>query len=369
AGIMEPMRVIIATDEIGPLSSARAGEILAGGWQIADSPDQRTGEVEVVPMGEAGSGFTQAVADSTGVEPSGGVSAGGLTTIIDTPERLVIGFEPATTGPQLGIDRDASSAGFGAALKAALAASPYRAPEIVLDVSANLAHDAGAGLLGALGATADVPLDAGVAGLHGVSRVELKAVRRLLAGRRMTLVVPPVQRSLPLLGLRGITSRFGRDQGWHPELLLATDASLQSFTLAAGPGMPEGPDWGACGGLGFVADLLGGRVVTGSEYCAEIGGLHQRVRGADLLVTGCTIFDFAEKGGGVVARVADVGARANVPVILVAGAVVIGSREMRSMGVESAYGVRESRIDQPTGNLTADELAATVRRVARSWTW
>lgn len=357
--------MIIATDDIGPLSSAQAGEILAGAWRTADKP----ADVEVVPMGEAGSGFTQAVADSTGVEPSGGVSQGGLTTIVDTPERLVIGFEPDTSGPQLGIDRNASSAGFGAALREAIAASPYRSPEIVLDVSANRAHDAGAGLLGALGAAADVPLDAGVAGLHGVSRVELKAVRRLLAGRRLTLVVPPVQRGLPLLGLRGITSRFGRDQGWHPELLLATDASLQSFTLAAGPGMPEGPDWGASGGLGFVADLLGGRVVTGSEYCAEIGGLQRRARGADLLVTGCTVFDFAERGGGVVGRVADLGARSNVPVILVAGEVVIGSREMRSMGVESAYGVHESRVDEPGGNVTPEELASTVNRVARSWTW
>lgn len=362
---MGAMRVIIATDGIGPLSSAGAGEILAGGWQTAD----QQADVEVVPMGEAGSGFTVAVADSAGVEPSGGVSPGGLTTIVDTPERLVIGFEPDTSGPQLGIDRQASSAGFGAALREAMTASPYRAPEIVLDASANRAHDAGAGLLGALGATADVPLDAGVAGLHGVSRVDLKPVRRLLAGRRLTLVVPQVQRALPLLGLRGITSRFGRDQGWHPELLLATDASLQSFTLAAAPGMPEGPDWGAAGGLGFVVDLFGGRVTTGSEYCAEIGGLQRRVRGADLLVTGCTVFDFAERGGGVVAWVADLGARANVPVILVAGEVVIGSREMRSMGVESAYGVHESRLDQPTGEVSADELTATVNRVARSWIW
>jgi len=86
-------------------------------------------------------------------------------------------------------------------------------------------------------------------------------------------------------------------------------------------------------------------------------------------VTGCTVFDFAERGGGVVAWVADLGARSNVPVILVAGEVVIGSREMRSMGVESAYGVHESRLDQPTGQVSAAELASTVNRVARSWTW
>ena len=355
------MRVIIATDEIGPLSSARAGEILARGWA-----DART---EVIPLGEAGQGFVQAVADASSAEPSGGVSAGGLTTVVDTPERMVVRVEAQTREPLLGIDRDASSAPIGAALKDALQASPYRAPEIVLDVSSNRAHDAGAGLLGALGATADVPLDGGVAALHGVSRVDLRPVRQLLARRRLTVVVAPDQLGLPLLGLRGITSRFGRDQGWHPELLLATDASLQSFTAAVAPGRPDAADWGASGGIGFVADALGGRVVTGSAYCAELGRLSQRVRGADLLVTGCSGFDFAERGGGVVARVVDVGARANVPVILIAGEVVIGSREMRAMGVESAYAVRESRPDQAAGEVSADELSQTVNRVARSWTW
>jgi glycerate kinase len=355
------MRVIIATDAIGTLRSAQAGDLLAQGWPAAD----RT----VVPIAEAGARFARAVADQVHAEPSDGVSGGGLTTVLDTPERLLVSVEPQTTEPQLGIDRDASSTPIGTALAQALASSRFRAPEVVLDVSANRAHDAGAGLLAALGATADVPLDAGVAGLTGVSRVDLKPVRQLLVGRRLTLIVPPDQLGLPLLGLRGITSRFGRDQGWDPELLLGTDATLQAFTVAAAPGERETHDWGACGGLGFVADLLGGRLLTGSAYCAEIARLPELIRGADLLVTGCRVFDFAERGGGVVARMADLGARGNVPVILIAGEVVIGSREMRSMGIESAYPVRESRLDQPVDEVTEQELAETVSRVGRSWTW
>ncbi len=355
------MRVIIATDAIGPLSSAQAGALLAQGWAGAATT--------VVPMGEAGAGLAQAVADAAGGVADAGVSAGGLTTVVDTPERLVVGVESPTREQPLGIDRHASTWSLGVAVREAIAASPYRAPEIVVDVAANRAHDGGAGLLGALGATADVPLDRGVAGLHGVSRVDLKAVRRLLDGRRLTLAVPSGQPGLPLLGLRGITSRYGRDQGWHPELLLATDASLQSFTLAVAPGSAQGPDWGACGGLGFAADALGGRVVTGPAYCAELAGLRRLVRGADLLVTGCSVFDFAERGGGVVAMIAELGTATAVPVILLAGEVLIGSREMRSMGIESAYAVHESRADRPSGDVTADELVHTVGRVARSWSW
>jgi glycerate kinase len=49
--------------------------------------------------------------------------------------------------------------------------------------------------------------------------------------------------------------------------------------------------------------------------------------------------------------------------------VVVGSREMRTMGNESAYGVHESQLDRPTGAIDAEELAETAGRVARSWSW
>ena len=49
--------------------------------------------------------------------------------------------------------------------------------------------------------------------------------------------------------------------------------------------------------------------------------------------------------------------------------VVVGAREMRTMGIEAAYAVRESSLDVPSGAVTADELARTAARVARSWTW
>ena len=41
------VRVLIATDSIGPLSSLQAGEVIASGWLPA-------AEVSVLPIGEAG---------------------------------------------------------------------------------------------------------------------------------------------------------------------------------------------------------------------------------------------------------------------------------------------------------------------------
>jgi len=58
------------------------------------------------------------------------------------------------------------------------------------------------------------------------------------------------------------------------------------------------------------------------------------------------------------------------PCIVIAGEVVIGAREMRTMGIEAAYAVRDSAADEALpSNVTADQLAALARRVARSWTW
>ena len=58
------------------------------------------------------------------------------------------------------------------------------------------------------------------------------------------------------------------------------------------------------------------------------------------------------------------------PCVWSAGEVLIGAREMRTLGVEAAYAVRESTADAPAGgDLTGTELRSTARRVARSWSW
>jgi len=66
---------------------------------------------------------------------------------------------------------------------------------------------------------------------------------------------------------------------------------------------------------------------------------------------------------------AEVASHSLTPCIVIAGEVLIGSREMRAMGIEAAYPVRESTLDQPSGDVSEQELAATARRVARSWSW
>ena len=92
-----------------------------------------------------------------------------------------------------------------------------------------------------------------------------------------------------------------------------------------------------------------------------LGALGSRV------VSGEGAYDHTSRSGKVVHGVAQVAAAHARPCVVVAGRVTVGAREMRAMGVESAYAtvdlVGESRS-------LADPFGAVVdvaERVARTW--
>ncbi len=358
------MRVLVAADTIGALSSQQAGEALASGW-----PQSR---VMVVPVGAAGAGFLESAADLWGTVTVTTAVGRTVVTRADGAQESALQVEQGTpAGP--GLPLTASSAPLGVALAELLAERKPR--RVHLDLTGLVVHDGGAGLLAALGAEADVPLDAGVVGLRGLSRLNLDPVRARLAGSELVGVVPAEALGTPLLGLRGITSR-GRDLEPDPAVLLRTDADLERLAELLGepgrahPTLGAQPGAGACGGLGLAVLALGGRLAVGPELglAAARPGPARPV--PDLLVTGCSVFDFAARGGGVVAAAAATAAEVLAPCVVVAGEVLIGAREMRTMGIEAAYAVRESAAGTPAGtDIGVEELAATASRVARSWSW
>ena len=199
--------------------------------------------------------------------------------------------------------------------------------------------------------------------------MNLAPVRTLVGEIELVGVVPAAQLGQPLLGLRGITSRTGRDADADPDLMLRTDAALETYARQASPIHAAAPGAGACGGLGFAVLALGGQLSTGPALTLTSAAGQQALRGVELVVTGCSVFDFASRGGGVVAAMAESAASALTPCIVIAGEVLIGSREMRTMGIEAGYAVHESLGDYPQPEITEEELAATARRVARSWSW
>ena len=340
------MRVLVASDGIGALTSAQAGAALASGWAGAD--------VRVLSVGDSGHGFLTAYADLLGAEVEIAVEDGYAVTSARADGDVVLQVSAPDGGD--GLPLTASSRPLGAALARVLAGP--RPDRVLLDLSGLRVHDGGAGMLAGLGVRADQPLDQGVQPLATVTEVDLAAAHAALGDTELIGVVPADQLGQHLLGLRGITSLRGREAGLDPADLLATDAALDRFARLAAADQATAAGAGACGGLGFAVLALGGRLTTGPALAFEsTAGVRARHR-VELVVTGCSVFDFLRRGGGVVAAAAQLASDALSPCVLIAGEVVVGAREMRTMGIEAAYAVRESSLDVPQGAVTAEELSA-----------
>jgi glycerate kinase len=227
--------------------------------------------------------------------------------------------------------------------------------------------DGGAGFLNALGAFGDRRLDGGVAGLEGIRKLDVAPAREWLDDVRL---VAATDVDNPLTGLFGAAKTYGPQKGIPEERLPAVDRLLESFSGAAGqPGrrtrLEKGA--GAAGGLGFAMLLLGATRESGIELVADKVELAARAARADLVVTGEGAFDFSSRSGKVPYGVAEVAAHALRPCVAIAGQVLVGAREMRALGVESAYSLVDAVGEERALGDPAGALGDVAARVARTW--
>jgi glycerate kinase len=142
---------------------------------------------------------------------------------------------------------------------------------------------------------------------------------------------------------------------------------LERLASATDKKVAQAKGAGAAGGLGFALLLLGAERRPGIGLVAEAVGLADRARRADLVVTGEGAFDFSSRSGKVPSGVAEVAGAAVRPCIALAGKVLVGSREMRALGVESAYSMVDLVGEEASFADPAGSLSALAERVARTW--
>ena len=363
------MRVVIAPDKFaGTLSAVEAAEAIATGWRRR-APDD---EVELVPMADGGPGFVDVLHASLGGDllaltvtgPYGepvpaSVLVSGDTGYVESAQACGLHLTPeGRREPER-----ATTHGVGELIVAALDAG---AQQVVVGLGGSATNDGGAGLLAALGATATPPeaLVAGPRGLADLETVDLGAAQERLAGVRL---VAATDVDNPLLGLIGATNVYGPQKGVAADRLTTVDGWLERLAAVTDKKVALAKGAGAAGGLGFALLLLGGTREPGVELVAGAVGLAEKVSTADLVVTGEGAFDFQSRSGKVPYGVAALANQALVPCIALAGKVLVGSREMRALGVESAYSVTDLVGEEASFADPAGSLAALAERTARSW--
>ncbi len=392
------MRVLLAPDRFsGTLTAAEAAEAMRVGWAAGAAHDH----VEVQPLSDGGSGLLDVLGPALGGEllaltvrdplgtpvpaavllveggrdGAGGASAPGPTAYIEAAQavgRHLVGDDHRTPGTL-------SSAGVGDLVDAALRAGARR---IVVGIADTATHDAGAGLLAALGAGAPERLGRGGLALEHVAPADLAGlddVVRRLAGIDLVVASP---HELPLLGLQGASAVEAEGRGATPEQAQALEAAFGHLAAVVGRVRPartdllsgralrpeKAPGAGAGGGLGWALHVLGARFADGASLVADAVGLRDRVAACDLVVTGEGSYGWRSLRGRVVSQVAGLALEAGVPCVVLAGQVTVGRREAMAAGLSGTYAVVERPRDVPAALADpAGTLSARSARVATTW--
>ena len=366
---MRTVRVLVAPDKFaGTLTAVDAARAIAEGWQRRAPGD----EVDLAPMSDGGPGFVDVLHSALGGElvsltvtgPYGeavpaAVLVSGGSAYVESAQACGLHLTPEDR-------RDperATTYGVGQLLGAAVDAG---AKKVVVGLGGSGTNDGGAGLLAALGATGtpEGALAGGAASLAELGEVDLSAAVDRCAGVEL---VAATDVDNPLLGLIGATNVYGPQKGVAADRLMTVDAALERLAVATDKRLALAKGAGAAGGLGFALMLLGAERMPGIALVADAVELPRRAREAELVITGEGAFDFSSRSGKVPYGVAGVAAEAIRPCIALAGRVLVGSREMRALGVESAYAVvdlvgKDAALGDPAGS-----LAALAQRVALSW--
>jgi glycerate kinase len=373
----------------GTLSARQAAQAIADGWHRHAPAD----EIELCPLSDGGPGFLEVLQAGLGGDlvavtvpgPLGDPVPAGILLTADAQGRRTAYVESAQACGLHLVGRDrrdprrTSTAGVGALVDAARRAGAAR---VVVGLGGSGTNDAGAGMLGWLAEHAGLAPDSrfgerlgqGGGGLRGCSRGELAPLAALRARWADVELVVASDVDAPLTGFHGASGGFAEQKGATPAQAQELDRALGDFAAAAvqACGLPDRlagqPGAGAAGGLGFGLLLLGGRRTAGSQAVLDTVAMVDRLRRNELVVTGEGCFDWQSLRGKVVAGVARAAQETGTPVIVLAGQVQVGRRELAAIGVESAYPVARTPVEvraaltDPVGT-----LADSAERVARIW--
>jgi glycerate 2-kinase len=320
------MRVLVAPDKFkGSLSAAEAAEAIARGLRAAGA------DVDIAPVADGGEGTLDALVAAMGGSVMGVIARGPL----GLPVRAHLGFlKDGTAVVELAqasglrlvpeTERDpmrATTYGTGELIRGALARRPER---LLVAIGGSATVDGGTGLARALGVKFLEPsgdeVPPGGEGLKRIASIDASGLDERLKG--VPLVVASDVMS-PLVGPDGAARVYGPQKGATPQQVEQLDEGLRNLGKRIEADLNvkvlEAPGAGAAGGVGAMLMALGGVVRSGAQVVLEAIGFADRVREADLVVTGEGRLDRSTMAGKAPEAVASAAAEAGVPCVALVG--------------------------------------------------
>jgi glycerate kinase len=293
-----------------------------------------------VPMADGGEGTLRALVQATGgkvfrrrvtgplgepVRAAYGVLGDGETAVIEMAEASGYRLVPAAKrNPLL-----TTTYGTGELIAAALQRGCRR---LIVGIGGSATNDGGAGMAQALGARLldargrELPRGIGGGALDRVAKVVFPESE--IRNQKSEILVASDVRN-PLVGPRGASAVFGPQKGATPAMVKQLDANLRRWARGIADcglrimtfrSLTTFPGGGAAGGLGAgLRAFLGAKFRPGVEIVIEHARLAEKLRGADLVITGEGRLDRSTLDGKAPLGVARLARRLGVPVIAIGG--------------------------------------------------
>jgi glycerate kinase len=374
------MKVVVAPNAFkGSLTAPQAASAMALG--VLDVFPKA--EVVEVPVADGGDGTVEslvsalrgeyATADVEGplgdpVLATFGLTAGGMGVIELASASGLTLISADRRDP-----RKASTYGFGQLLQAVRGAG---AGKLIAGIGGSATNDGGAGMAQALGyrlldgAGHDLPR--GGAALSRLDRIDATGFDR---GWLAVSVEVACDVTNPLNGPQGASAVYGPQKGADGAAVRELDDALAWLAAVIerdlGKSVADVPGAGAAGGAGAgLLAFLDAQLVPGAPLIVTASGFDEKIKGADLVITGEGRVDSQTAYGKAPGEVAKRAQGARIPVLLIAGSKAPGWEVLSDLGVTSVVTLDEEgdNLQQLMGD-AGEMLRRATARACREHAW
>lgn len=343
------MNIVIAIDSFkGSLSSVEAGRAAEKGIRKV----YPGADIEICPLADGGEGTTEALVNGMGgcfqtveaADPLGnrrrckyGILDNGAA-VIETAEAAGLCLVPQGLRNPL----HTTTFGIGEIIKDAVGQGCRK---FLIGLGGSATNDGGIGMLQALGfGFYDADGKAASFGAKGLEKLTLISRENILPELEECEFHIACDVENPLCGPNGSSAVFGPQKGADEAMVrqmdgwLASYAKLAKETVAAAD--PLYPGAGAAGGLGFAFhSFLNAALEPGIEIVIRETGLLEKIRKADIVVTGEGCLDGQTAMGKAPVGVAELAKRYGKPVIAFAGSIGENAMICNEKGIDAYFSI------------------------------
>lgn len=348
------MKIVIAPDSFkGSLTAVQAADIIEAGIKDV-CPEAITVKA---PMADGGEGTRDVLVKSTGgktvtavvkdpldrdIEAAYGILGDGKTAVIEMA---------AASGLMLLLENErnpliTTTYGTGQLIKHAL---DNGCRNFILGIGGSATNDGGVGMAGALGVKflksngESIRFCGG--GLKELNSIDLSGLDKRIHQCNFQIACDV---NNPLCGLNGAAYVYGPQKGGDETMIKALDENLKHYGKCVernlGISIINLPGAGAAGGLGGgMVAFLNAELNKGTDIIINELRLEEKLKGADLVITGEGRTDFQTSFGKAPFGVAKLAKKYKVPVIVISGGIEDDNEKLYSLGFDSMFSV----VDKP----------------------